>query len=327
MTRPAGRFARILFGLAVALVIGLSAWTCARAGEKPKTKVLLIGVDAGEWDVLGPLLDQKRVPAFAKLRDEGASGKLRSLQPLTKSPIIWASIATGKVPSKHGVSDFFVKRGEKERTAARARGDSAAAESDPLVTSNMWRARPIWDILGSLGKKVGVVGWWTTWPARPVNGTLVTDYVQYGLEEWGGRGTHRTYPESLDSLVLSLRRTEESVSWAELFQFVPPIDTTKVTPRQEELVKHLKWIYAADMTFYRVAMYLYKRDHPDFFTVYFRGVDEVSHIYWDIDVPGSRGSAANDAEYNWMKAIVPNYYVFTDRLIGDFLREAGPKTD
>ena len=327
MTQPSGRLARSLFAVAIGLAIGIGAWTCAGAGEKPRTKVLLIGVDAGEWDILGPLLDQKRVPAFAKLRQTGASGKLRSLQPLTKSPIIWASIATGKVPSKHGVSDFFVKQGEKERAAARTKGDSAAAEADPLITSNLWRARPIWDILGSLGKKVGVVGWWTTWPAQPVNGTLITDYVQYDLSEWGGRSTRRTYPESLDSLVLALRRTPASVSWAELFQFVPPIDTTKVTPRQEELVKHLRWIYAADMTFYRVAMHLYKRDHPDFFTVYFRGVDEVSHIYWDIDLPNAKQGAVDDEEYHWMKGIVPNYYVFTDRLIGDFLREAGPKTD
>ena len=148
MIHPPGRRAQILFTLCVGLAIGLGAWTCAGAGEKPKTKVLLIGVDAGEWDVIGPLLDQKRLPAFAKLRDTGASGKLRSLQPLTKSPIIWASIATGKVPSKHGVSDFFVKRGERERSSAQARGDSTGSEGDPLITSNLWRARPIWDILG-----------------------------------------------------------------------------------------------------------------------------------------------------------------------------------
>ena len=327
MIHPPGPRARVFLTLFLGLVIGIGAWTCAGAGEKPKTKVLLIGVDAGEWDILGPLLDEKRVPAFAKLRDTGASGKIRSLQPLTKSPIIWASIATGKVPSKHGVSDFFVKRGERERSAARASGDSAASEADPLITSNLWRARPIWDILGSLGKKVGVVGWWTTWPAQPVNGALISDYVQYDLSEWGGRGTRRTYPESLDSLVAALRRTPASVSWAELFQFVPPIDTTKVTARQVELVKNLRWIYAADMTFYRVAMHLYRESHPDFFTVYFRGVDEVSHIYWDIDSPGAKQGHVNDEEYHWMKHIVPNYYVFTDRLIGDFLREAGPKTD
>ena len=330
---PPGRRARVLiFAAAIGVVLALGVWNCARAGEKPHPKVLLIGVDAGEWDVLGPLLDQKRVPAFAYLRDQGASGKLRSLEPLTKSPIIWASIATGKVPSKHGISDFLVKRTLKERAdaAAARKGaghqvDSETAEGDPM-TSNLWRARPVWEILGSLGKKVGVVGWWTTWPAQPVNGTLVTDYAQYDTGVWPGRDTHRTYPESLDSLATAYRRTAKSVSWAELFQFVPPIDTTKVTQRQQQLMDQLRWIYASDMTFYRIAMHLYHRDHPDFFTVYFRGVDAASHAYWDIDMPGPHGNYT-DAEYQWLKNIIPNYYVFTDRMIGNFLKEAGANTN
>ena len=88
---------RFAAGLAVGLALGAGVWTCARAGEKPP-KVLVIGVDAGEWDVLGPLLDKGKVPNYARLRDKGASGRIRSLEPLTKSPIIWASIATGNVP-------------------------------------------------------------------------------------------------------------------------------------------------------------------------------------------------------------------------------------
>jgi predicted AlkP superfamily phosphohydrolase/phosphomutase len=316
---------RFLATLLVGLALGLGVWTCARAGEKPRERVLLIGVDAGEWDVLGPLLDQGRAPNFARMRDQGASGKIRTLEPLTKSPIIWASIATGKVPKKHGVLDFFVKQGQKEREAARAKGDSAKA--DPMVTSNLWRARPIWDILGSVGKKVSVVGWWTTWPAQPVNGSLVSDYVQYDLDAWEGRSTRRTYPESLDSLVAKLRVKPENVSWAELFQFVAPVDTTKITERQVRLLRDLRWIYAADLTFYRIGLYLYRTQKPDFMTVYFRGVDEMSHIYWDIDLPGKFQPNLTDAEYQWLKTLIPNYYVFTDRMIGDFLKEAGPKTD
>src|SRR5215471_13781849 len=144
--RPSGHRARVLaFAALITTLLGLGVWDCARASQKSGTKVLLIGVDAGEWDVLGPLLDQKKVPAFAYLRDQGASGKLRSLEPLTKSPIIWASIATGKVPSKHGISDFLVKRTLKERAdAAKAGGstapaDAETAEGDPM-TSNLWRA-------------------------------------------------------------------------------------------------------------------------------------------------------------------------------------------
>jgi len=328
--RPRGHRARVLaFATLLTTVLGLGVWDCARASQKSGTKVLLIGVDAGEWDVLGPLLDQKKVPAFAYLRDQGASGKLRSLEPLTKSPIIWASIATGKVPSKHGISNFLVSRTLKEHgDAAKAGGasqDAETAEGDPM-TSNFWRARPVWDILGSLGKKVGVVGWWTTWPAQPVNGTLVTDYAAYDVGQWPGRDTRRTYPEGLDSLVTKYRRNAKSVSWAELFQFVPPIDTTKVTARQNQLIDQLRWIYASDVTFYRIAMALYKRDHPDFFTVYFRGVDSACHSYWDIDMPGPHGNYT-DEEYQWLKSIIPNYYIFTDRMIGSFLKEAGPKTN
>jgi predicted AlkP superfamily phosphohydrolase/phosphomutase len=315
---------RFVASLAVALLVGAAAWNCARAGEKPRTRVLLVGVDAGEWDVLGPLLNEGKCPNFARMRDQGSSGKLRSLEPLTKSPIIWASIATGKVPQKHGILDFFMKQRAKERGRERA---ANAGKSEAPATSNLWRARAVWQILGGLGRSVGVVGWWTTWPAQPVNGVLVSDYVQYDNGSWPAKLSRRTYPDSLEATVQRLRVKPENVSWAEVFQFVPAIDTTKVTPRQEELVHDLKWIYAADMTFYRVALELYRKKHPDFFTVYFRGVDEVSHMYWDVGLPGVRSAALTDAEALWLKRLIPNYYIFTDRLLGEFLKEAGKNTD
>jgi len=321
VNQPLRFSARLALALAIGLVLAGGVWTCARAGEKPP-KVLVIGVDAGEWDVLGPLLDQQKVPNFARLRDKGASGRIRSLEPLTKSPIIWASIATGKVPSKHGISDFFVKRGERTRAQ-----QTGVSEGEAPTTSNLWRARPVWDILGSLGKKVGVVGWWTTWPAQPINGFMISDYVQYDDGSWPARDSRRTYPADLDALTKQLRRTPESVSWAELFQFIPAFDTTRVTPRQEQLVHDLKWIYAADMTFYRVGLELYHRNHPEFMTVYLRGVDEISHRYWDMDMPGTFSPPLTDAEYQWMKNLIPNYYVFTDRLIGGLLKEADPSTN
>lgn len=319
--RAPDRF-RALPALLLGAVLSLGTSSCAGAGEKPAPKVMLIGIDAAEWDVIGPLLDQGKLPNFARLRDEGASGKLRSLEPLTKSPIIWASIATGKVPMKHGVSDFFVKRRAAERARLREAGDT----DESPTTSNLLRARPIWDILGSVGKRVGVVGWWTTWPAQPVNGFLVSDYVQYAYGSWPARASQRTYPDSLESLTAKERRSPESISWAELFQFVPPIDTTKATPRQEQLTRDLKWIVAGDLTFERIGLDLYRRYHPDFFTVYFRGVDAVSHRYWDVDMPGIFNPPLTDAEYEWLKNVIRNYYIFTDGILGRFLDEADKNT-
>ena len=101
-----------------------------------------------------------------------------------------------------------------------------------------------------------------------------------------------------------------------------------MTERQKQLVYDLRWIYAADMTFYRVGLELYRRNHPDFMTVYLRGTDEISHRYWDIDMPGGTFSPPlTDAEYQWMKNLIPNYYVFTDRLIGGLLKEADAQTN
>jgi len=174
---------------------------------------------------------------------------------------------------------------------------------------------------------VGVVGWWTTWPAQPVNGVLVSDYIQYDSGTWPKKDSRRTYPDSLNSVVERLRVKAEDVSWAELFQFVPAIDSTKVTPRQEALLYNLKWIYAADLTFYRVGIELYRKKHPDFFTVYFRGVDEISHMYWDMDLPRSYNPPLTDAESAWLKHLIPNYYIFTDRMIGSFLKETDKNTN
>jgi predicted AlkP superfamily phosphohydrolase/phosphomutase len=306
---------------ALLLLAGIT-YRSARAGEKPR--VLLVGIDAGEWDVLGPLLDRGQCPNFAKLRARGSAGKLRSLIPLTRSPVIWATIATGKTPEKHGVLDFLVRA---ERPDAEAPpGKKRTNERPRPMTSNLWKARPVWRILSGLGHTVGVVGWWTTWPAQAVNGDLVSDYVQYD-SQWSQAASRLTYPDSLTPMVRRLRRTAVSVSWAEVFQFVAPIDTTHVTERQKAIVENLKLFYAADMTFYRVGMELYRKRHPDFFTVYFRGVDEISHMYWDAATDRHFDPPLSPAELAWIRPLIPNYYIFTDRLMGDFVKEAGANTD
>src|SRR5881296_3894712 len=52
---------------------------------------------------------------------------------------------------------------------------------------------------------------------------IPSDLVQYDLGSWPRKDSRRTYPDSLDATVERLRRTPESVSWAEIFQFVPAI--------------------------------------------------------------------------------------------------------
>lgn len=77
-------------------------------------RVLLIGIDGGSWDILRRLASQNKVPNMKRLIESGSAGYLDSLAWRKKttggygyfSPIIWSTIATGKLPSKHGIEDF-----------------------------------------------------------------------------------------------------------------------------------------------------------------------------------------------------------------------------
>ena len=44
-------------------------------------KVFLLGLDGADWDMMEPLIQEGLMPNLARLRDEGASGSLRSVFP------------------------------------------------------------------------------------------------------------------------------------------------------------------------------------------------------------------------------------------------------
>lgn len=69
------------------------------------SKMILIGIDAADWKIITPLLEQGELPTIASLMREGVSAPLKSL-PGYKSPALWTSLATGKMPEKNGVLYF-----------------------------------------------------------------------------------------------------------------------------------------------------------------------------------------------------------------------------
>lgn len=69
------------------------------------SKMILIGIDAASWRIIAPLLEQGELPTIASLMRDGVSAPLKSLSGY-KSPALWTSIATGKMPEKNGVLYF-----------------------------------------------------------------------------------------------------------------------------------------------------------------------------------------------------------------------------
>ena len=133
------------------------------------------------------------MPSFAKLRQEGAYARLISAKPLL-SPIIWTTIATGKPPDQHRIGHFVAV-------------NAKTGEQLP-VTSRMRKVKALWNILSDAGRSVAVVGWWATWPAEDVRGTVVSDHTCYHfLFDEGATGgadlTGTIYPPALEPAPMS----------------------------------------------------------------------------------------------------------------------------
>lgn len=125
-------FFRIALGFVIVLLLFPETSFLAVEAEEFKTKkTLLICVDGATWDLMQPLVEKKYLPNIRKLIRNGVSGELLSSP--AYSPPSWTTIATGKVPEKHGVNNFSDSRNRK--------------------------ARYIWSILSDFNIRVGVLNW------------------------------------------------------------------------------------------------------------------------------------------------------------------------
>ena len=151
---------------AALVVLGL-ALVCLASGcgsSSSSGRVIVLGLDGVDPQVVDLLLSEGKLPNFARLRQGGAYGPLESAKPLL-SPIVWTTIATGKTPLEHGISHFVAV-------------NDKTGEQLP-VTSQMRRVKAAWNILSEAGREVAVVGWWATGPAETVRGAIVSDHTCY----------------------------------------------------------------------------------------------------------------------------------------------------
>lgn len=123
-------------------------------------KVLVLGLDGADFDLVGRLLDAGRLPALARLRRDGAYGPLRSTIPAV-TPTAWSSFLTGLNPAGHGIFNFSTNPNRSPQ-----RVESAASRA----------GTPLWRRLGAAGIRSAFVTIPFTYPAEPIDGVVVTGY-------------------------------------------------------------------------------------------------------------------------------------------------------
>ena len=277
---------------------------------RTRPRVLLIGLDGADWEIIDPLMRDGRMPHLRRLVESGARARLRTISPIL-SPIIWTSIATGVGPSRHGIMDFFTT--------------NVGTGAQIPVTSNMRRVKALWNILTDAGISSGVVGWWATWPAEQVNGFMVSDRVSYQLFGYEGTGEdlrRRTYPEALGLAIQPLVVTPSQITAADVARFIEGGDALGAA--LEDHARRLRINLASSRTYRDATLDLMRAYDPDLKAVYFQGTDTIAHDFMRYRKPAMPGVSAQ--EIAALGEIVDRYYVYQDEMLGSVLALAGDET-
>ncbi|HET6372063.1 MAG TPA: tetratricopeptide repeat protein, partial [Candidatus Polarisedimenticolia bacterium] len=279
-------------------------------GETAGRRVLLVGLDGADWDIIDPLIAAGRMPNLEKLIKDGVRARLKTLTPVL-SPIIWTSIVTGVGPARHGIVDFLA--------TSRTTGHQIP------VTSNMRRVKALWNILTERGLSSGIIGWWASWPAERIDGFIISDRVAYqlfGFREDGSNLRSRTYPEALGLLIHPMIVAPDQVSDADVARFIG--QGAAQLAGNEERVRSLKTILASSRTYLAIGMDLFKAYDPDFKAIYFEGTDTVAHgfmRYRPPDLPG-----VTPEEVSAYGQVVDRFYEYQDEALGRVLELADDRT-
>jgi predicted AlkP superfamily phosphohydrolase/phosphomutase/Flp pilus assembly protein TadD len=298
------------------LFLAVLVLNLACAGRDKPGRVLVLGLDGMDPRAVDLLMSEGKMPNFAKLRKDGAYGRLISSKPLL-SPVVWSTIATGKTPDQHGIGHFVAI-------------DDKTGESLP-VTSEMRRVKAVWDILSEKQKKVAVVGWWATWPAPKVNGVVVSDHTCYHFlfpqGETGASDTaNLTHPPELLARIKPLIRRPGDVTAQEAAPFiqVSPAELSRPFDFDDD-VSHFKWALATADSYRRIGLDVWAKDRPDVLMAYTEGTDSVAHLFGHLfRAPALSGELA--LQQKRFGQAVEQMYLYADRLVGEYMAAMDDRT-
>jgi len=315
--------------------------------------LIVIGIDGADWRLIEPLLERGELPRLRGLRDRGAFGPLKTLQP-TISPPIWTTIATGRSPRAHGIKDFTIRRllGVDEPlprlqplrnvgfTTLLSGLEASGLMRQGLITSAARRVPAFWNIASFYRSPIAVVGWWATWPAESVVGFVVSERAYY--EELAARRVNAALPPGLAhpaGLMDELRGgivLPDQVTIEDVRPFVPDVteaefETMRV--RHPSPLTGIRYELTYNISVFRtshgLALDLIGRGRrafaapPDLFVLY-KIVDGSCHSALRYSELVTHAAAAPDDEERLFRHVVAGAYRAADAAVGEILDAVGP---
>ncbi len=264
-----------------------------------KNKLLLIGWDAADWDVIWPLIAQGKMPALKKIIENGVYGNMSTMSP-PYSPMLWTSVATGKTPDKHGILGFIEVTPD--------------AKTVRPVTTTSRKTRALWNIFHNKGLKSNLVGWWPSFPAEPINGYVISDRYQkthrdpkkqtpmsdFAIHPWGKKDDFK-----------NLRMFPFEITEAHLYPFVPKAHD--VDQDNHKGLNAIAKIVSENTSVHNAATKLLRTTEWDFMAVYYDMIDHFCHSFMKYHPP--KLPAVDQNNYEIFKEAVTGAYIFQDMML------------
>lgn len=264
-----------------------------------KNKLLLIGWDAADWNIIWPLIAEGKMPALKKLIENGVYGNMSTMSP-PYSPMLWTTVATGKTPDKHGILGFIEVTPD--------------AKSVRPVTTTSRKTRAIWNIFHNQGLKSNLVGWWPSFPVEPIDGYVISDRFQK---------THRDpkkqspmsefviHPWAKKDEFKNLRMFPFEITEAHLYPFVPRAHD--VDQDNHKGLSAIAKIISENTSVHNAATKLLRTTEWDFMAVYYDLIDHFCHSFMKYNPP--KLPSIDETNYDIFKDAVKGAYIFQDMML------------
>ena len=251
--------------------------------KKKKKRACVIGLDGVPHSLISRFCEEGVTPALAKILASGSLRKMKVTLPEISS-VSWPSFMTGSDPGTHGIFGFIDLR---------------------PGTYNMFfpsfrdlKAPALWDKLGMDKKTSVVINQPSTYPARKVEGILISGFVAIDLVK-------AIYPPSYISKIKAM-------------DYQIDIDTMRSRQDHDFCFSELDRTLAGREKAYQL---LWKDLDWDYFELVITGTDRLQHYMWNV--------LEDPSHANYHRAL--DYYRKVDALVGKiyerFCDESGHERD
>ena len=211
--------------------------------KKKKKRICVVGLDGVPYSLLRRFTRDGTMPALGEIINKGTLSKMRVTLPEISS-VSWSSFMTGVNPGTHGIFGFTDIKENSYKMS--------------FPSFNDLKAETFWDRLAKKGKRCVVINQPSTYPARPINGVLISGFVAIDINK---AVVPLTYKEKLQSMGYQIDIDTQRAREDHHFLFK---ELDKTTKGREKAVD-----------------FFWEKEDWDYFQVVITGTDRLHHFLWD----------------------------------------------